>query len=603
MAPRRRSVARAAATLALLSISRHPALAQSNRTQQRVRPGEAGWPVPSVWEDLNRSVGGHLIKVEPLLAACEQDPHDATCAAVLQSLRNPYYLGDQPAGSQSSGWLDAWTSSPSAYAVAAHTTADVVAAVNFARDHHLRLVIKGGGHSYLGGSNAPDSLLVWTHPMDAVTLHDSFIGQGCSGSQLAHPAVSVQTGARWMAVYNAVTTAAGRYVQGGGCATVGVAGLVLGSGFGSFSKRYGTAGASLLEAEIVTADGTVRIANACTNPDLFWALKGGGAGSLGVATRLTLRTHELPEFGGGVVGAIKANSDAAFRRLIASFTEFYAASLFNPHWGESVTFQPDNVLTLGMVFHDLDQAQAQDVFRPFLDSIAAAPGDYTVTRPVRIAAVPARHWWDPDYISRNLPSRIMHDARPGAPAGNVWWSGNQEEVGVFLHAYESAWLPATLLRPDQRASWNAALFNASRHWQVSLHFNKGLAGAPGDVLAAARDTAMNPAVAEAFALAIIATGGPPAYPGMPGPGPDFPAARRNAAAIARAIDVLHELVPDAGSYVSEASYADPDWRQRSFGPNYPRLLAVKHRYDPDGLFTTHHGVGSEEWSLDGFTRR
>jgi FAD/FMN-containing dehydrogenase len=159
-----------------------------------------------------------------------------------------------------------------------------------------------------------------------------------------------------------------------------------------------------------------------------------------------------------------------------------------------------------------------------------------------------------------------------------------------------------LLQPDQQARWNDALFAASRHWQVALHFNKGLAGAPAEAVAAARDTAMNPAVTEAFALAIIATGAPPAYPGMPGPGPDLAAARRNAAAIGRAIGELHDLVPDAGSYVSEASYADPDWRRRSFGPNYPRLLAVKRRYDPDGLFTTHHGVGSEEWSADGFTR-
>ncbi len=103
-----------------------------------------------------------------------------------------------------------------------------------------------------------------------------------------------------MHVYNEVTTASGRYVQGGGCLTVGVAGLVQGGGFGSFSQSYGTAAASLLEAEIVTADGAVRIANACINPDLFWALKGGGGGTFGVVTRLTLRTHELPETMGGV---------------------------------------------------------------------------------------------------------------------------------------------------------------------------------------------------------------------------------------------------------------------------------------------------------------
>jgi FAD/FMN-containing dehydrogenase len=65
--------------------------------------------------------------------------------------------------------------------------------------------------------------------------------------------------------------------------------------------------------------------------------------------------------------------------------------------------------------------------------------------------------------------------------------------------------------------------------------------------------------------------------------------------------VLRDLVPDAGSYVSEAGFADPDWQRRSFGPNYDRLLAMKRRYDPDDLFITHHGVGSERWSQDGFT--
>ena len=99
----------------------------------------------------------------------------------------------------------------------------------------------------------------------------------------------------WTDLYDVVTTKGGRYVQGGGCMTVGVAGLTLGGGFGSYSKRFGTAAASLLEAEIVTADGHARVVNSCTEPDLFWALKGGGGGTFGVVTRLTFRTHELPK--------------------------------------------------------------------------------------------------------------------------------------------------------------------------------------------------------------------------------------------------------------------------------------------------------------------
>src|SRR5206468_1686679 len=197
---------------------------------------------------------------------------------LLRNIKNPYFIGDHPALTQTSGWQDAWLSRPSAYAVAATGAPDVAAAVKFARTHKLRLVVKGGGHSYMGASNAPDSLLVWTRAMNAIELHDAFVPQGGSPHE-AQPAVSIGAGAMWSDAYAAVTTRGGRYVQGGGCTTVGVAGLVQGGGFGNFSKRYGTAAASLIEAEVVTADGQVRIANAHPNPDLFWALKGGGGGT------------------------------------------------------------------------------------------------------------------------------------------------------------------------------------------------------------------------------------------------------------------------------------------------------------------------------------
>src|SRR6266480_3432335 len=139
----------------------------------------------------------------------------------------------------------------------------------------------------------------------------AFVGKGCDGKHVPQPAVTVEAGAIWMQAYDAVTTKGGRYVQGGGCTTVGVAGLIQSGGFGSFSKNYGLAAAGLLEAEVVTADGAVRIANACKNSDLFWGIKGGGGGSLGVVTKVTLATHELPELFGSVSGRIEAKSDAA----------------------------------------------------------------------------------------------------------------------------------------------------------------------------------------------------------------------------------------------------------------------------------------------------
>jgi FAD/FMN-containing dehydrogenase len=569
---------------------------------RRVRPGDPSWPSDASWDRLRREVRGRLRKVESPLDACQTAPEGAPCTELFKGLKNPYYIGDQPALTQTSGWVDAWTSAPSVYAVAAAETADVVAAVNFARAHHLRLAVKGGGHSYQGTSCAADSLLIWTRAMRGIGLHEAFVPQGCAGTLAPQPAVSVGAGALWMHVYDAVTTQAGRYVQGGGCTTVGVAGLVQSGGFGSFSKAYGLAAAGLLEAEVVTADGAVRLANACTHPELFWALKGGGGGSFGVVTRLTLRTRKLPDYFGGVFGTIKAHSEPAFRRLIARIIGFYREHLFNPHWGEQIRFQPGHLVNIGMVFQGLTRQQAADAWRPFLEWVANASHDVAWRTPVQIAALPARHFWDATFLQQHAPHLIVADDRPGAPAGHFLWADNLGEAGQFLHGYRSAWLPASLLEPDRQSALADALVAGSRHWGVALHVNKGLAGASADDRAAAQDTAMNPAVLDAFALAIIAGHSPPAFPGLPGQAPDLTAARRDAAAINRAMDALLTAVPHAGSYLAESDFFERAWQHAFWGSNYPRLAAVKQHYDPSGLFFVRHGVGSEDWSADGFTR-
>jgi FAD/FMN-containing dehydrogenase len=568
----------------------------------RVRPGGPGWPGAAEWEQLRRATSGRLQKLASPFAGCGAD--GAACSALREQIKNPFFIGDNPALTQTSGWQDAWISQPSAYAVAAHETADVVAAVDFARTHKLRLVVKGGGHSYKGASNAPDSLLVWTRAMNAVTLHDAFVPRGGSKAD-ALPAVSIGAGAMWIDAYTAVTTRAGRYVQGGGCTTVGVPGLVQGGGFGNFSKRYGTAASSLLEAEIVTADGAVRIANAHTNPDLFWALKGGGGGTFGVVTRMTLRTHELPEFFGGVFGEITASTDAAFKALVTRFVAFYRERLFNPHWGETVSLREGREMHLSMVFQGLDRAQAQAAWAPFLDWVrdrSRAGGDYAFKEPT-IMAVPARQFWDAQSWDKTAPGIMTKDEREGAPAHHAAWTGDRGQAGGYIHGYESTWLPASLLEEGAQARLVDSLCAAAQQWWVELHFNKGLAGAPAQALAAARDTATHPGVADAFALAIIAGSGDTAYPVLPGAKVDEAKARRRAAAIRGAMDTLRKAAPGAGAYVSESDYFQERWQDTYWGPNYPKLLKVKQRYDPDGLFTVRHGVGSEQWSVDGFTRK
>jgi len=406
----------------------------------RRRPSDANWPSQAAWKRLNDEVDGNLISVEFPIEACVKDTGSASCQNLLNNIHNPYYIGDQPGLTQTLGWVDAWVSKPSVYVVEARNADHIAAAVNFARKNDLRLVVKGGGHSYQGTSNSADSLLVWTRHMHDITMHETFVPQGCKGTHAPQHAVTLGSGAIWMQAYDAVTTKGGAYVQGGGCTTVGVAGLVQSGGFGSFSKHYGTAAAGLLEAEVVTADGKVRVANACTNPDLFWALKGGGGGTFGAVSKVTLRVRELPEFWGAAIFTVKAVSDEAFRRLLRYFVDFYREHLFNDHWGEQARITSDNVLGLVMVCHDLSTEEVKKIWQPFLDWVARSPSGYTIEGQPILGSMPARHWWDVDWRKQNHQAVFNLDQRPGASSNNAWWTGDSGQVAWFLYGYESLWM-------------------------------------------------------------------------------------------------------------------------------------------------------------------
>jgi FAD/FMN-containing dehydrogenase len=623
----RRAFFKVIGSAALLPFLPRRLLAASTNFRRR-RPSDATWPSQAAWKRLDDAVGGNLIPVDFPLSVFKTDPESAAAKLLAENIRNPYYLGDQPGLTQTLGWVDAWATKPSAYAVAARNAHDIAEAVNFARENDLRLVVKGGGHSYQGTSNSPDSLLIWTRHMHEIAMHTGFVPQGCEQTLQPQPAVTLGAGTIGMQAYDAVTTKGGKYVQGGGCTTVCLGGLVQSGGFGSYSKHYGTAAGSLLEAEVVTADGEIRVANACTNPDLFWALKGGGGGSFGVVSKMTLRVHDLPEFFGGANFTIKASSDDAYRNLIREFVSFYREHLFNDHWGEQAHVNPDNSLVISMTSQGLDPEQAKKVWQPFLDWVARSPNAYSIEGRVVIGSIPARNWWDVQWWKKHWPEiafpnpngslltglldySLVHlmrqpvlefDNRPGAGPNNAWWKGDGGQVGWFIWGFESLWLPASLLENDAQQRLADALFASSRYSGVELHFNKGLAGAPPDAIAGAQDTAMNPAVLTAFALAIAGDAQGPAYPGIPGHEPSVEAGRKAAERVDRCMSQLRALVPDPGSYVSESNYFEKRWQNSYWGSNYPRLAEIKRKYDPDGLFFVHNGVGSEQWSADGFTK-
>ena len=167
-------------------------------------------------------------------------------------------------------------------------TADVVEAVNFAREHDLELSVRGGGHNIAGTGLADAGLTIDMSRLRGILVdpesRTAMVQAGCSLGEVDRE-----------------TQLHGLATPLGFVSNVGVAGLTLGGGLGYLTRRFGWAVDNLLEVEIVTADGQIRRAGRDENADLFWAIRGAGA-NLGVVTSFTFRLHEVgPTVYGGLI--------------------------------------------------------------------------------------------------------------------------------------------------------------------------------------------------------------------------------------------------------------------------------------------------------------
>ena len=124
----------------------------------------------------------------------------------------------------------------------------------------------------------------------------------------------------------------------------------------------------------------------------------------------------------------------------------FRSNLCNPHWGEQVRTGPDNRLVVSMVFQGISAESARAAFQPLIDFAKANAADYEGQDRLLAFALPARHFWDADFMRRNAPFAIRPDTRPGASPNDFWWTGDSEQVGAFWHGYTSAWMPAALLK-------------------------------------------------------------------------------------------------------------------------------------------------------------
>jgi len=200
--------------------------------------------------------------------------------------------------------------------VRAEALSDVVETVKFARAHDLTLRPRSGGHSYVGASTGKGVV-----QLDLSRLRRVRYDAGL---------VTVQAGAKLFDVHD-VLDGHGRTIPTGTCATVGVSGLTLGGGVGVESRLMGLTCDVLHEAVVVTADGAVHNTSATREPNLFWALRGGGGGNFGVVTRYTFRTFAASSAGFFFLHFRAADAEQVVRGWLARLPQMPRTSWANVH--------------------------------------------------------------------------------------------------------------------------------------------------------------------------------------------------------------------------------------------------------------------------------
>lgn len=560
-------------------------------TQHFCQPGDACWPSANEWQQLGENLGNRLIKPQETLKPCQSDVTSTSCQKAFKAIKNPFILQSNPADLQSQGWLDAWQNTNVPYAVLASSAKDVSTAVKFAKKHNLRLAIKGAGHDYLGRNMAKDALLIWLIPIKKLKYQPNFIPVNAPKGTKGQKAIDVGAGERWLNVYNEVTNQQKRYVQGGGCASVGATGgFTQGGGFGSWSKKFGTGAAGVLQFEMVDADGQIIIANPYQNADIFWAVRGGGGGTFGIITEMTLLTHPLPKYFALVRGEIHASSDKAYQDLVRHFLVFFKNQLNNEHWGENISFK-GNKIEWFLLSQGLSKKEIKNSWQPLKMLQQEHPGQYQMAQ--TITMIKPSKMWDYHYMKAILPELVVKNNASSTNPQEYWWQPNSAEVSTFWYTYQSWWIPENLFSKNNLDKTAKTFADVSKIQPFAFHIQKGLSGASEDAISRTKETSTHPGVFKATGLVIMSAGTDKYYPSLDKNKLDIKAAREKVKTINQMMAKIIELAPDAGTYANEADYFLENWPQNFWGRNYPKLLSIKKKIDSSNRFTCHHCVGSE----------
>lgn len=416
-----------------------------------------------------------------------------------------------------------------AFVVRAAGAADVVAAVKFAQAHQLLLAVRGGGHNIAGNAVCEGGMLLDLSGLKSVRIDP------------AGRTARVEPGAT-LNDFEREAQAFGLTTPTGINSTTGMAGLTLGGGFGWLSRRFGLTIDNLLSVDIVTADGELRRASAEHNPDLFWAVRGGG-GNFGVVTSFKYRLHAV----GPTV---------------------FAGLIVYPY------------------------AQAKEVLRGYRDCVARAPEELSCWTVMRKAPplpfIPAEHHGTEVLVLALCYSGSLEDAAAVVEPLRQLGPKIAEMLAPMPFAgWQTAFDP--LLTPGARNYWKSHNFTAlsDAAIDVAVDYVSRLPSPECEVFMANLGGAVNRVPADATA-----------YPHrnvefVMNVHTRWREAAQDEQCIGWAREMFDAMAPHATGAVY-VNFMPSDEAQRvragAYGPNYDRLAALKAKYDPQNLFRLNQNV-------------
>jgi hypothetical protein len=408
--------------------------------------------------------------------------------------------------------------------------ADVATGLSFAREHGIPVAIRSGGHSYPGYSAGNHRLVIDVRPLHGVTLNGT--------------TATVGAGASLVQVYDALGTR-GRGIAGGSCPTVGIAGLTQGGGVGVLVRAHGLTCDAVTAMQVVLADGRTVTASAHHEPELFWALRGGGGGHLGVVTSFTMKTFAAPT-------------------ITRAFIEwpFSAARHVVPRWLATIPRADrrlwSTIKLLGGATHPSGPALVMSA-----TWTGPASGMDTALQPL-LSSVPA-----PSTDSRSsdsyLNTMLTYAGCSSIPVSRCHTGAGgdlpREAFAATSHIIDAAHVDMTTLIAHVQAAQGSGLKEAG----ISID---ALGGAVRDIGPTATSFGHRTALATVQYTATYTSG-------TATPAVTFVRGFRSA------------MTPTwgPGAYVNYADAAVQNYRTAYFGPNAARLADARTTYDPDHFFT------------------